>query len=104
VPKAFPRELNTCGRITVDPTGGFVLVSNRGHNSIAIFRISWGVDMGRLNNVGFHHTRGSTPRHFQFAPSGQSLIVANQDTDSISVFHFDNETGTVILFVILLTR
>ncbi|CAN0363136.1 unnamed protein product, partial [Ectocarpus sp. 13 AM-2016] len=33
IPSAFPRKLNTCGRICVDPTGRFVLVSNRAHNS-----------------------------------------------------------------------
>lgn len=32
IPTAFPRQLNTCGRITVDPSGNFVVVSNRGHN------------------------------------------------------------------------
>lgn len=70
-----------------------MLVSNRGHNSIGIFKISWGVDTGRLSTVGFYHTRGSTPRHFQFAPDGKSLLVANQDTDSISVFSFDQADG-----------
>eukprot|EP01127_Copromyxa_protea_P011998 TRINITY_DN3081_c0_g1_i1.p1 TRINITY_DN3081_c0_g1~~TRINITY_DN3081_c0_g1_i1.p1 ORF type:complete len:289 (+),score=35.76 TRINITY_DN3081_c0_g1_i1:468-1334(+) len=96
IPKAFPHALNTCGRITVDPSGNYVLVSNRGHNSIAIFKISWGVDIGRLHQVALFHTRGSTPRHFQFVPSGKALIVANQDTDSISVFSFDTETGQLI--------
>eukprot|EP01126_Amoeba_proteus_P007256 TRINITY_DN12592_c0_g1_i4.p1 TRINITY_DN12592_c0_g1~~TRINITY_DN12592_c0_g1_i4.p1 ORF type:complete len:187 (+),score=31.79 TRINITY_DN12592_c0_g1_i4:731-1291(+) len=96
IPQGFPKKLNTCGRITVDPTGKFVLVSNRGHNSIAIFSISYGTDIGTLSSVGYYHTRGSTPRHFQFDPSGRCLIVANQDTDSISVFQFNNLSGQLI--------
>eukprot|EP01123_Difflugia_compressa_P012095 TRINITY_DN5053_c0_g1_i1.p1 TRINITY_DN5053_c0_g1~~TRINITY_DN5053_c0_g1_i1.p1 ORF type:complete len:406 (-),score=59.49 TRINITY_DN5053_c0_g1_i1:63-1280(-) len=93
IPFAYPRHLNTCGRITVDPTGTFVLVSNRGHNSIAIFRIS---DQTRtLTEVGYFHTHGKTPRHFQFDKTGKFLIVANQDTDSIAVFHFDQKTGSL---------
>eukprot|EP00730_Choanoeca_flexa_P000603 TRINITY_DN10264_c0_g1_i2.p4 TRINITY_DN10264_c0_g1~~TRINITY_DN10264_c0_g1_i2.p4 ORF type:complete len:127 (+),score=11.05 TRINITY_DN10264_c0_g1_i2:1066-1446(+) len=36
---AFPGHLNTCGRITVDPSGQFVVVSNRGHNSIATLKV-----------------------------------------------------------------
>jgi len=91
IPFAYPKKLNTCGRITVDPTGNFVLVSNRGHNSIAIFSICR--DTRKLNEVGYYHTRGKTPRHFQFDKTGKFLIVANQDTDSISVFIFDQATG-----------
>ena len=39
IPTAFPNSLNTCGRITVHNTGRFVLVSNRGHNSICVLSI-----------------------------------------------------------------
>eukprot|EP00666_Eupelagonemidae_sp_cell4sb_P016021 gene16021-6395_t len=35
VQSAFPKRLNTCGRITVHTSGHYVLVSNRGHDSIA---------------------------------------------------------------------
>ena len=40
-------------------------------------------------SVGIFHTRGMTPRHFQFDPSGQWLIAANQDTDRVGVFQFN---------------
>ena len=39
IPPAFPKELNTCGRITVHSTGRFVLVSNRGHDSICVLSV-----------------------------------------------------------------
>ncbi|CAN0302346.1 unnamed protein product [Ectocarpus sp. 6 AP-2014] len=96
IPSAFPRKLNTCGRICVDPTGRFVLVSNRGHNSIAVFAIKQTTrcgEAGYLRVVNYCHTKGKTPRHFQFDPSGEFLLSANQDTDSVTVFRFDNETG-----------
>jgi len=94
IPPGFCKEMNTCGRICVDPTGRFVLVSNRGHNSIAVFGVvEEGTHRGMLNLIGFHHTRGRTPRHFQFDSSGRFLIVANQDTDKIAIFQFDQETG-----------
>lgn len=89
LPAAFPRDLNTCGRIAVDPSGKFVLVSNRGHNSITVFRVNGAT----LAPVGWTHTRGKTPRHFQFDESGKFLLVANQDTNSVAVFHFDAEKG-----------
>ena len=96
IPGAFPTHLNTCGRICVHQSGRFVIVSNRGHQSIAIFRvISKGPRCGELRNVGYFHTRGETPRHFQFDSSGQYLVVANQDTDSIAVFNFNLSNGEI---------
>jgi 6-phosphogluconolactonase len=94
IPSAFPTLMNTCGRICVHKSGRFVVVSNRGHQSIAIFRVfTKGARRGELSAVGYFHTRGETPRHFQFDSSGQYLIVANQDTDSIAVFNFNISSG-----------
>ena len=39
IPAAFPNVLNTCGRITVHSTGRYVLVSNRGHDSICVLSV-----------------------------------------------------------------
>eukprot|EP00980_Cylindrotheca_fusiformis_P028564 scaffold22611_cov153-Cylindrotheca_fusiformis.AAC.4 len=94
IPSAFPNTMNTCGRICVHKSGRFVVVSNRGHQSITVYRVkSSGPKRGELTTVGYYHTRGETPRHFQFDNSGQYLIVANQDTDSIAVFNFNLSNG-----------
>mmetsp|Transcript_424 Transcript_424/g.1074 ORF Transcript_424/g.1074 Transcript_424/m.1074 type:complete len:473 (-) Transcript_424:220-1638(-) len=94
VPDAWPKECNTCGRICVHPAGNFVLVSNRGHDSITVFRVHHErACRGMLSLVDAQHTRGATPRHFQFDGSGQWLITANQDSDSIGVFRFNLATG-----------
>eukprot|EP00927_Polykrikos_kofoidii_P043614 TRINITY_DN3769_c0_g1_i1.p1 TRINITY_DN3769_c0_g1~~TRINITY_DN3769_c0_g1_i1.p1 ORF type:complete len:466 (+),score=43.97 TRINITY_DN3769_c0_g1_i1:56-1399(+) len=95
IPKGFAGSKNTCGRIAVHAGGRFVLVSNRGHDSVTAFH----VDVNSVTTPGFlslaciQHTRGATPRHFQFDPSGQWLITANQDSDKISIFHFNLATG-----------
>jgi len=97
IPSAYPNKLNTCGRICIDPSGSYVLVSNRGHDSIAVFKIE--LDNGTCGECGllsiqsYTHTRGKTPRHFQFDPSGKFLFSANQDTDSVTIFSFDQATG-----------
>ncbi|CAN0486333.1 unnamed protein product, partial [Ectocarpus sp. 12 AP-2014] len=78
------------------PPRRFVLVSNRGHHSIAVFAIKQITrcgEAGYLRVVNYCHTKGKTPRHFQFDPSGEFLLSANQDTDSVTIFRFDNETG-----------
>lgn len=94
IPSAFPNKMNTCGRICVHKSGRFVVVSNRGHQSITVYRVkASGPKRGELTTVGYFHTRGETPRHFQFDNSGQYLIVANQDSDSIAVFNFNLSNG-----------
>lgn len=96
IPNAFPNKLNTCGRLCLHKSGRFVLVSNRGHQSIAIMRVKdRGASKGQLSIVGYFHTRGETPRHFKFDNSGQYLIVANQDTDNVAVFNFNQSSGEI---------
>jgi len=94
IPHAYPRDMNTCGRITVHASGNFVLVSNRGHDSIAVFEVQRGaMNAGELHVAFVQHTQGATPRHFQFSYCGQWLIAANQDSDSLGIFHFNVATG-----------
>ncbi len=96
IPSAFPKHLNTCGRISIHSSGRFVLVSNRGHQSMSILRVNQsGPLIGQLSTVGYFHTRGETPRHFKFDNSGQYLIVANQDSDNLSIFNFNQSSGEI---------
>lgn len=94
IPRAFPTTMNTCGRMCVHKSGRFVLVSNRGHQSITVFKVKTkGSKKGELQTIGCFHTRGETPRHFQFDHSGQYLLVANQDTNTLAVFTFNLSNG-----------
>src|SRR5439155_17476460 len=65
--------------IHVSADGRFVYCSNRGHDSIAIFRIE--PRNGALTSVGHESTRGMTPRNFAIDPTGSFLLVANQKSD-----------------------
>jgi 6-phosphogluconolactonase len=78
--------------VAVHPTGRFVYGANRGHNSIAAFRV--GDDHG-LTFVGAYETDGDWPRHFAVHPSGTFLFAANQRSDSITVFVIDQQTGAL---------
>lgn len=89
IPEGFTGK-NTCGRICVHPSSGFVFASNRGHDSLAVYRVR--AD-GLLTSLGFPKTGGKTPRHFKFDPTGRFCIVANQDSDNICVFKFDRNSG-----------
>ena len=76
--------------VMVDPTGRWVLVSNRYTDSMAVYRID--PVTGYLKNTGFFPCLGKTPRFFCFAPNGK-CYVANEDSDTVVEFDFDSVTG-----------
>jgi 6-phosphogluconolactonase (cycloisomerase 2 family) len=92
LPEGFGGK-NTTAEIAVAPSGRFVYVSNRGHDSVAIFAVDEA--SGRLTSVGWEPTQGKTPRFFALDPSGTFLYVANQDTDSIVCFRVDQASGAL---------
>lgn len=78
--------------IHVSADGKFLYVSNRGDaNSIAICSIDQ--SSGKLHTLGFESTSGRTPRNFTLDPTGNYLLVANQDSDNIIIFKRDKQTG-----------
>jgi len=90
----LPRDFsgkNSTAEVVVHPTGKFLYGSNRGHDSIAIFRID--PKTGQLTVGGHQGTDVKTPRNFVIDPNGNFLLVGNQASDSIVVFRIDPETG-----------
>ena len=84
---------NTGAAIVVAPSGRFVYVSNRGHDSVGIFRID--ESNGTLSPAGWEPTKGSTPRFIGLNPAGTRLFAANQRSDSIVEFSVDQATGAL---------
>ncbi len=82
---------NSTAEIQVHPSGRFVYVSNRGHDSIAIFGV--GPQSGQLTALGHQSTAGKTPRNFGIDPTGQYLLAANQSSNNIVVFRIDGQSG-----------
>lgn len=81
---------NTTAEIGVAPDGRFLYVSNRGHDSIAVFAVG---DGGRLTLRGCEPTGGKRPRFFTLDPEGAFLYAANQESDNIVVFAVDKVNG-----------
>jgi 6-phosphogluconolactonase len=92
LPEGFGGE-STCADIQVSASGTFVYASNRGHDSIVIYRID--PLAGRLSTVGHEPTQGKTPRSFGIDPTGSFLLVANQDSDTIVSFRIDPDSGVL---------
>lgn len=86
---------NSAAEIAVHPNGRFLYGSNRGHDSIASFRID--PADGKLAAAGHVSTLGHTPRNFAIDPTGHYLMAANQDSNSVVVFRIDPRTGGLTL-------
>lgn len=85
------QDANTAAEIGVHSNGRFLYVSNRGHDSIAVFVID--SESGKLTLVQHASSRGKTPRYFAFDPSCRWLIVNNQDSENAVVFRVDGGSG-----------
>jgi 6-phosphogluconolactonase len=82
---------NLAAELAVSPDGRFLYASNRGDDSLAVFRID--AASGALAPAGRVSTGGRAPRHFAIEPSGRWLLAANQNSDSITVFRLEPATG-----------
>lgn len=77
--------------IHISPDGKFLYGSNRGTaNELVIFAIN---KNGNLNYAGRQPVQGKAPRNFVIDPSGNFLLVANQDSNEIIIFKRDKKTG-----------
>lgn len=89
------RVENTSAAIRVSPDGRFLYASNRGRDSIGLWRVDEAT--GRLAYVESTSCGGRGPRDFAIDPSGSFLIVANQASDTVAVFRADAESGRLSL-------
>ena len=74
---------NTAADVHIAPNGQFLYASNRGHNSLAIFRLETGTS---FTFVDFQELEGKTPRNFMISKNGKYLHVGLQDTNGIESF------------------
>lgn len=79
-----------CADIHLHPNGRFLYGSNRGHDSIVVFAVG---NDGMLTPLQHEPTQGNFPRNFALDPTGNYLLVANQNGNNIVVFRVVPETG-----------
>jgi 6-phosphogluconolactonase len=90
LPEGFSGD-NSGAEIAAHPGGKFLYSSNRGDDSIAIFRID--AAKGTLTSAGRVSTQGKTPRGFAIDPAGRFLVAGNQNSGTVVVFRIDQQTG-----------
>ncbi|TGV02823.1 lactonase family protein [Flavivirga rizhaonensis] len=82
---------NKCADIHLSKDGRFLYGSNRGENSIAVFKRN--TKNGTLDKIQNMSVHGDWPRNFSLDPTGKFLLAANKKSNNISVFKIDNESG-----------
>jgi len=85
-------ETNTCSQIQISPSGRFLYVPNRGHDSIASFTID--ESTGSLTATGRVPTE-AVPRAFSLDPGGNFLLVSGRDSGRLASYRVDQNNGTL---------
>jgi 6-phosphogluconolactonase len=78
--------------VHVHQSGRFLYGTNRGHDSIVIYRLG---DDGRMTLVGHESRDIAWPRNFTIDPTGTLMLVANQYADNVTIFRIDQNKGTL---------
>jgi len=79
--------------IRVSKDGKFIYTSIRSDNTIRLFAFDPIAES--LSYIASYPTQGLTPRDFTIDASGKWLLVAHQDSDTISIFNVNSYNGTL---------
>jgi len=76
--------------IALHPSGRWLYVSNRGHDSITVFEVQSDGNLRFVENVP---STVEFPRGFSLDPSGRWLVVAGQKDGGLASLKIDPDTG-----------
>jgi 6-phosphogluconolactonase len=78
--------------VKITPDRAFLYGTNRGHDSIAMYRIA---DDGSLRPIGFEPSLGKGPQNLAITADGRLLLCANMPGNTLTVFRIDQHAGTL---------
>jgi 6-phosphogluconolactonase len=94
-PEALESEIwSNVSDLTVHPSGQFLYVANRGHDTTSVFSIDQ--ETGKLTPVEREPVRGSWPRHLRIDESGRWCLVTGQRSETLAVFEIDADSGSLV--------
>ena len=82
---------NSSAEILVHPNGRFAYSSNRGHDSITVYRAN--PKSGKLKVVQVQPVRGAFPRNINLTPDATWLLAAGADSNTVAAHQVDPKTG-----------
>ncbi|MGG1879188.1 lactonase family protein [Paenibacillus campinasensis] len=80
-----------CAEIAISTDGKTLYGSNRGHDSIVVYRVDQ--NTGKLTPLQYMPTGGGHPRHFSLMPGGKFLVAANRDGNNLVLFTVNPDDG-----------
>jgi 6-phosphogluconolactonase len=89
LPKDFAGK-SYCADLKITPDGRFLYGTNRGHDSVAPYRIG---EDGRLTLLAIEPSLGKGPQNLAITPEGTWLLCANMPGNNVAVFKIDPKTG-----------
>ncbi|MDA7864604.1 lactonase family protein [bacterium] len=93
IPDSAKGKGNSTAECLVHPSGKFLYVSNRGHNSIATFSVD--AIAKTFRSLGNTSSEGEIPRGFGITNNGQWLVLGNQKTGNVVAMSIDQENGNL---------
>lgn len=81
-----------CADLKITPNGKYLYGTNRGHDSIACYKIG---DNGELTLLSIEPSLGKGPQNLLITPDGKHLLCANMPGDNVAVFRIDQAAGTI---------
>lgn len=90
LPPDFHGDPTGCD-IVLDRAGRFAYVAERGYDHILAYSIDPAT--GKLSSLGTTASGGKIPRHFTLDPTEDWVLIANQESDNITVFRRNSKTG-----------
>jgi 6-phosphogluconolactonase len=85
---------NSSAEILVHPNGRFVYSSNRGHDSVSVYRAN--PKSGKLKVVQVQPVRGAFPRNVNLTPDATWLLAAGADSNTVAAHRVDPKTGKLL--------
>ncbi|MSU50643.1 MAG: lactonase family protein [Opitutus sp.] len=82
---------NSAAEILIHPSGRFLYSSNRGHDTVTVYRADPAT--AALQVIQVQPVRGAIPRNINFAPGAGWLLAAGADSNTVSVHKVDPQSG-----------
>ncbi len=84
---------SACADVKITPDGRFLYGTNRGHDSLAAYKIS---DNGSLELIAIESSLGKGPQNLAITPSGDLVLCANMPGNNVVVFRVDQRSGRLL--------
>ena len=91
VPEDF-KGTSHCADLKITPDGRFLYGTNRGHHSIAAYRLA---DDGTLSLIAITPSLGQGPQNLAITADGTLLLCANMPGNNVAAFFINQEQGSL---------